>query len=64
MPTQHNVRLQARAVYGASPCKPLFGGTRTLTALSREAANGQKLTVANDGYAANDLIALACFDRR
>jgi hypothetical protein len=24
-----NVRLQARAARGASPCKPLFGGNRT-----------------------------------
>ena len=26
---RENVRLQARAARGASPCKPLFGGTRT-----------------------------------
>ncbi len=27
--THANVRLQARAARGASPCKPLFGGMRT-----------------------------------
>ena len=37
-----NARLQARAARGASLCKPLFGGSRTLTALSGMASNGQK----------------------
>ena len=31
---QTNARLQERAARGASPCKPLFGGTRTLAVLS------------------------------
>ena len=33
-----NVRLQARAARGASPCKLLFGGTPALSALSWPAA--------------------------
>jgi len=37
-----NVRLQTRAARGASSCKPLFGGSRTLTALSGMTASGQK----------------------
>ena len=42
----HDVRLQARAARGASSCKPLFGGSRTVTALSGMAANGQKRSFA------------------
>ena len=42
-----NVRLQARAARGASLCKPLFGGSRTLTAFSGMAANGQQRSFAD-----------------
>ncbi len=42
-----NVRLQARAARGASHCKPLFGGTRTLTALSQKAAHGHFQSLAD-----------------
>ena len=42
-----NVRIQARAARGASSCKRLFGGNRTLTALPGMAAHGQEQSLAD-----------------